>query len=251
MLALGAVALVACQPEPGSEITPPMPTPFPEVVTTPAFRQWVIDRTIAFRELAPIALPLGFGVQIEAYPRALSGTVDGAYSLLISSAEPPADWFVTPLGWEPIVLAVHPENGVRELGLEQLQEVFSGQLEDWEQLEGRPMAIEPVIPLEGDELRQQLAATLMEGRPFTPAALLGPTPELTLAMIAERQGAIGVLPLSAVTSAVRPLIVEGAAPQSTSAESGAYPLRVELLAAAPQEPRGQVREWLVWLQSEG
>lgn len=248
---MAMLTLAACQSLPASQTSVPMPTPFPEVATTPAFQQWVIDRTLEFRQQAPNALPLGFGLQIRAYQQALSGTADGPYQLLVSSAEPPADWFVTPLGWEGIVLAVHPQNRVRELDLEQLLAVFSGQLSNWEQLDGSSMAIEPVIPLEGDELREQLAALLMDGRPFTPAALLGPTPELTLELVADRQGAIGVLPLSAVSSAVRPLMVEGVAPRAGSVASGAYPLRAELLAAAPEEPDGQVREWLVWLQGGG
>lgn len=257
LLIVAAVALGGCQQQPGGreqpngETNPPMPTPFPEVATTPAFQQWAIDRTLEYREQAPNALPVGFGLEIRTYEQALSRTADGLYQLLISSVEPPSDWFVTPLGWEGIVLAVHPQNRVRELDLEQLRSLFNGQVANWEQLGGSSLAIEPVIPLKGDEMREHLAATLMDGRPFTQAALLGPTPELAIDLIAETPGAIGMLPLSAVSNSVRSLIIEGVAARSSTVADGSYPFRVELLAAAPVEPDGQVRDWLVWLQAGG
>lgn len=250
LAAVAALALTACQSQPATDNAAPLPTPFPEITTTPNFQGWVAQRIRSFREQAPNALPLGFGVRIEAYPRALAQVEQRSFALLVSSAEPPDDWFVTPLGWEGVVLAVHPENRVRSLELEQLRAIFSGQIWNWEELGGSATEIEPVIPLPGDELRDYLGQALMDGHPFSSAALLGPTPELTVSMVAERPGAIGILPLTAVDGQVRALLVEGAPPQASSVASGAYPLRVELLAYAPGEPSGQVREWLVWLQSQ-
>lgn len=242
--------MTACQAHPETPTAPPLPTPFPEIATTPSFQSWVIQSVLDFRQQSLEALPVGFGVQVESLPPAVQQVSDRQLVLLVSSAAPPEEWFVTPLGWEGIVFAVNPENRVRRLSSEQLAAIFSGQVADWEQLDGTAGLIEPIIPLEGDELRDQLANSLLEGRRFTPAAMLGPTPELTLTMIDEHPGAIAILPLSALTSAARALVVDGAVPSTSTVESGQYPFRVELLAYAPQEPDGQVRLWLAWLQAQ-
>lgn len=252
MLALRVGLLVAaagCQAQPGGPTTEPLPTPFPEIATTPSFQGWVVRRVLDFRQQAPNALPLGFGVRVEAYPHALEQVEGNSFELLVSSTEPPANWFVTPLGWEAVVFAVHPENRVRRLEREQLLAIFTGQIWNWSDVGGADLEIEPLIPLAGDELREYLARSLMEGHPFSSGALLGPTPELTVPMVADRPGAIAVLPLTAVDGQVRPLLVDGVAPRPESVASGEYDLRVEVLAYAPDEPGGQVREWLVWLQS--
>lgn len=252
LLRAGVLALVlaGCQAQPGGETSPPFPTPFPEAATTPSFQGWVSQRILRFRAEAPNALPLGFGVQIEPFEQALQSVGEGDYELLISAGEPPDGWFVTPLGWEGVAFAVHPENRLRQLETEQLQSIFSGQTWNWEELGGAPLEIEPVIPLPGDELREYLQQALLGGRPFTPAALLGPTPELTQAMLAARPGAIAILPASALGPAARALLIDGEAPRPASVQDGGYRYRVEILAYAPQEPVGQIREWLVWLQTQ-
>lgn len=246
---LAAALLGGCQPEPTPEPTLPPPTPFPEITTSPSFEGWLAASILDYRQTAPNAMPVGFGFQVWPIDVGLQAVAESEYQLAVSSAEPPGDWFVTPLGWEGIAFVVHPENRVRQLDSEQLQGIFRGEVASWDELGGSSMELEPVIPLEGDELRAQLGSALLAGRAFTPAALLGPSPELTLSLVSDHPGAIAVVPLSAVAGPARALIVDGVAPSASTVASGEYPYRVELLATAPAEPSGQIREWLVWLQS--
>jgi hypothetical protein len=249
-VALAAVLLVGCQSLTQTETPQPLPTPFPEIATTPSFQSWVTQRVLSFRESAPGALPLGFGLQIRPLEAGVQQVEEGEFSLLVSPAEAPGGWFVTPVGWEGIVFVVHPENRVRGLDREQLVAIFSGLVGSWDELGGTATPVEPIIPLAHDELREALEEILMDGRPFSSGALLGPTPELTLSLVGKHPGAIAVLPLASMTRAGRALIIDRVGPSLATVSDGTYPLRVEVLAFAPQEPSGQVREWLVWLQSQ-
>lgn len=246
LAACGSLELGASAPA-----TFPVPTPFPEIATTPSFQAWTTSRILAFRESmgsTPERPYIGLGLQILARPAALDAVAAGELELVVSASEPPAGWFVTPLGWERVVFAVHPGNPVRALSLQELASIFRGQTVNWDALGGPDLAIQPVIPLEGDELRDHLAGRLLEGRRFTTLALLGPSPEATLAWVGQDPGAIGILPLSTANDRVALIQVEGIEARD---REGRYPLEMEVLAFAPQEPGGVVREWLAWLQAEG
>ncbi|HLF36555.1 MAG TPA: substrate-binding domain-containing protein [Anaerolineales bacterium] len=249
-----SIVLSGCgQLPPGARgtATIPVPTPFPEIATTPSFQAWTTNRILAFREQKGSAAQrsyIGLGLQILAPAATLPAVEAGEFELVVSAQEPPADWFATPLGWEPIVFAVHSGNPVHDLSLVQLASIFRGQASNWSLFDGPDLGITPIIPLRGDELREALAGVLLGNSRYSTQALLGPSPEATLALVGQTPGAIGILPLSAVVEGVLVLQVGGLAP---AVGDERYPLQVEVLGFAPQEPSGVVREWLAWLQAEG
>jgi phosphate transport system substrate-binding protein len=178
----------------------------------------------------------------------VSAVEAGEVELVVSSLEPPAGWFATPLGSEAVAFAVHPSNPVRGLSLPDLRRIYAGQSTNWSEFGGANLDVVPVIPLRGDELREAVAEVVMGGLRFTTNALLAPTPEASLALIREHPGAIAILPLVAGGEGVRLLAIEGIGPDLGDER---YPLRLEVLGYAPEEPAGVVREWLAWLQAEG
>jgi ABC-type phosphate transport system substrate-binding protein len=90
----------------------------------------------------------------------------------------------------------------------------------------------------------------MPGSPVSSSALLAPDPAAVLSLVAEDAGAIGYLPLSQVTEEVRVARIDGILPGASTIADGRYPLRLTVLATAPQEPSGQVRDWIGWLQQQ-
>lgn len=255
LLSLGlAIVLAGCgslAAGPATTATNPVPTPFPEIATTPSFQTWTTSRILAFRDTkgsTPQQPYVGLGLQILAPAATLTAIESGEFELVVSGQEPPAGWFATPLGSEPIVFAVHPSNPVRDLTLAELARIFRGQSVNWGEFGGPDLDITPVIPLRGDELREAVASNLLKNLRFTTLARLGPSPEATLTLVRQIPGAIGILPLSAAGEGVNLLKVEGIAP---AVGEERYPLHVEVLGFAPHEPSGVVREWLAWLQAEG
>ena len=255
LLGLGlAIVLAGCGFAPlrtAGTATIPVPTPFPEIATTPSFQTWTTSRILAFREQKGSAAErsyIGLGLEILAPAGTLAAVEAGEFELVVSAQEPPAGWFATPLGSEPIVFAVHPSNPIHDLSLAELARVFRGQSVNWSEFGGPDLDITPVIPLRGDELREALAANLLGNLRFTTQARLGPSPEATLMLVQQTPGAIGILPLSEAAAGVDVLQVGGIAPEIGDER---YPLQVEVLGFAPHEPGGVVREWLAWLQAEG
>ncbi len=226
----------------------PAPPPAPRAAVSTALAPWLIQRARAFMEEQG---PLPFDLETLPPQAALEAAADGQFAFVITASPPPEGWFATPLGMEGVAVVVHPDNKIRQLGLQTLGDLFSGRLESWEALGGEARPVQAVLPLSGDEMRELLQSLALGNlRPST-NALLAPTTTAALTLVAEDPGAVGLVPLSAVSSQVRAVRVEGVLPATSTVSDGRYPLTLQVLAVAPQEPQGALRDWLVWLQSQG
>ena len=244
MLISGAVALAACVSS-TSETAPPLPTPFPEIATPSELEIWTTERILSFRETQETDSFIGFGLQLLALPAALESAETQKSVLVVTSAEPPPGWFVTPLGNERVVFVVNVDNPRRDLTSDEIKGIFTGSTNNWQALGGPDLAIQAVVPTEGAETRSYLQQTLLGDRQFTSNALLGPNPEAVLSLVQDDLGAIGILPLSTVSEGVGLVSIDGHDP----VRGNGYPFAIELLGMAPEEPIGIVRDWLVWLQT--
>jgi len=230
---------------------PPIPPPLPRVATSPALETWVSQRVLAFRDSRPGSgyADLGFSVVTMPPEAALQAAADGEVVLAVLALDPPTEWFGTPLGRLGISVVVHPRNPVRELSLAELRELLAGRTQSWQVLGDYPEAVQPIIPLEGDELRLAVQLAALQGERYTLASLLAPSPPAMISLVADQPGAVGLLPLPELTDEIRSLRIEGQPPSELATDQGLYRLWVQVVAMAPEEPTGAVREWLGWLQS--
>ena len=243
LLAIAASTLGACAPATTSAPTPGVQ----QVISTLAYADLVKTWFDGYLQVNPDSFISLVNKPQEA---ALASLEDGNGDVLIGGLTPPAGWFATPLSEDGIVVVVHPDLRVRDLSIDELAAIFTGRISSWESLADTDLQIQPVIPLLGDEVRAAFQSTVMDGQRFTNNALLGPTPAAVLQLVGENEGAVGFLPYSAVGEKVRPIRVEGILPGTAPIGDSRYPLPITILAIAPHEPSGEVRTWLVWLQSE-
>jgi phosphate transport system substrate-binding protein len=180
---------------------------------------------------------------------AIDAVTAGKADLVVAGVNPPPGWFATPLWIEGIAVVVHPSNSARRLSTDDLREIFTGRITSWGELKGDNRDIQPIIPFPGDDVRSQFEAQVLDDIHFTPNSLLAPNPSVMASMVMEDEGAIGILPLSLVTNEVLDVILDDIIPTASNVQKGLYPLRIEILALAPNEPAGVVREWLAWMQS--
>ena len=236
-LLLGACASPSPSPQP----------PPPRVLSQPYYEPDLVAWALAYREGLGAVLP--FDVESRTRALGLEAVGDGEAEVVITSGAPPEGWFATPLGRVALVVVVNPDNPVRDLGLDEVRSLFAGRTTSWTDVGGNDLPVQPVLPLPGEPASEHfLEAVLGTSRPW-PGTLYAPSISAMLELVGKEKGAIGLLPLSAVTPAVRPVRLEGILPGEASVASGDYPLAVELLATSPKEPKSPVRDFLVWLQS--
>lgn len=162
----------------------------------------------------------------------------------------PDGWAAYPLGWEGIAIIVHRGVTMRAFSLDQLEEIFTGRIEDWSQLGGEEGAIQLVVPPTGDRLRAHFVEWVLPSGRITTRALLAPSPADAVELVASEPGAIGLVPLHQATEErVAYARVEGVLPGPSTVTGGAYRLRLPVLALAPEELELVAYEWLIWVQS--
>jgi len=228
------LALGSCTPAPA----PTLPPPPPRIAAVPSLEGWVATEVGAYAEQQGVP---GFDVDILPEVAASEAAQAGRISLVLTVLDPPAGWFAAPLASVDLAIIVHSSNPVQSLTLDELAGIFSGRITSWGSLGGLEAAVQPVIPLPEDGLRQRFEAAVMEGSDVSPAALLAPSPAVMVQLVGGEPGAIGYVVASDAGGEVRIPRVTGAGNPS--------PLRLTILGIAPEEPSGPVRDWLAWVQS--
>ena len=240
--ALAMLLLAACS---GST---PTAVPPPRLVSQPFYEPVLVEWAVAYRDTLTASLP--FDLDTRTRDEALDRVEQGQAGLMVTSGEPPAGWFATPLGRLGLAVVVHPDNPVRDLSLDEVRDLFSGLSDSWDDVGGRELPVQPVLPLPGEPIGEAFSTLVLgEAKPW-PGTLLAPTAAAMAQLVAEEPGAIGILPLAAVPETLRSVRIEGILPGASTIASGAYPLTVSLVATAPSEPGSPLRDFLVWIQSQ-
>lgn len=235
-----ALALAGCGAPPATAIAPP------RVVSQPYFEPEIVERALAYRDA--LAEPLPFDIESRTRDQALEAAEAGEAALVVTSGAPPEGWFVTPVGRVGLAVIVHPDNPVRDLDLEEVQSLFAGRTASWAEVGGIDGPVQPVLPLPDEPAGEAfLQAVLGAGRPW-PGTLLAPTPSAMIELVSQDVWAIGLVPMAALTEGVQPVRLDGVPLDEANLAAGRYPLTLELLATAPEEPGAPVRLFLVWLQ---
>jgi phosphate transport system substrate-binding protein len=234
----------------GACVTAPTPSPtsgpVPRVAVTLSFAPLVLGWAQAYVEETG---PLPFDLEVVHATVALQGVKSGDYAVAIGALDPEEGWFATPLANDPIAVVTGGGTGLQQLPSSALVELLAGRVTNWSAIGGSDRAVQPVIALPEDDLRIVLEDQLMRGRPFASGARLAASPDQALAMLDRDPGAIALVPLSALPEGTTPLRLDGVLPTPDDTGANAYGLTATVLAVAPAEPVGPVRDWLAWLQT--
>jgi phosphate transport system substrate-binding protein len=225
----------------------PTPADFPRLSTQPYFEPILVEWASAYRQA--LGEPLPFDLDTRTRQEGLDQVEAGESALVVTSGEPPRGWFATPLGPQGVAVVVHPDNPVRDLTIGELRDLFSGLASTWDEVGGRSTPVQPVLPLPGEPFGDAFASMVLAGEAPWPGTLFAPTAAAMAQVVAEDPGAIGILPHPAVPESLRVVRVDGVLPGDTTIASGTYPLTVSLLATAPTEPEGALRDFVAWLQA--
>ena len=164
---------------------------------------------------------------------------------------------------DAIAVVVHPTNPVQGLTLAQISEIYTGKIDNWQQVGGedRPIVLlsresnsgtyvyflENVVRL-GDSESDLL---------FSPDTLLMPSSEGISTEVRQNPNAIGYDGLGYVTPDQKMLAVAQDAggpfvlPAVETVNDGSYPIARALYMYTAGEPAGQVKAYLDWILNEG
>jgi hypothetical protein len=213
-----AFLLAACAPQ-ASDL------PTVRIVVSPAAQ----PVSMAIAQCIPRDESVEFSIEMQ-YPNTLDAETP---DLLVRLGEPGSNsGFAVQLAWEKIELVVNVGNNV-DISREAAADLFGGRIQNWSELSGQDLAVELWAGPASDEARQAFQANVLLG-PVSGNTHLATNPTTALEAVANKTGAVAILPAAWADATVRRIDLG---------------VRVPVIAITATEPTGVIRELLACLQS--
>jgi len=134
---------------------------------------------------------------------------------------------------DDVLIVVNLVRSPNSLNAEQVRDLFTGQINDWGQIDpSKPGKVQVWVFAQGSDMQEVFAKTLV-GRAVVSNARLATSPDEMSQAIASDENAVGILSRHWKTASVADVYVTASAP---------------VLAITPSEPQGVVKDLLACLQ---
>jgi len=196
---------------------------------------------------------LGSSAGIEAVS---AGTADiGTSSRDLKPEEGPLGLVDTPVAYDGIAVIVSPQNGVDNLTMAQLQNIFAGKIHNWSEVGGADHRIDLVNRDEASGTREAFKKIVMKDAPFDPAAAVLPGTGQVRDVVARAPGAIGYISLGFVEPRftnvrVKALSIDGVTPSKKSVADRTYPIGRTLHFFTKGQPQGAAKRYIEFVLSD-
>jgi hypothetical protein len=246
ILILTFTLLVACQPEPPLRPTAVTPTPAPELL-----RIGLSDNAAAVADLiAPAYAAETERAALQLIPAnnaALWTALNGGRLEAILTHHVPEIcpcWF-NPVAWDGLAVVVHPDNPLTNLSRAEAQAIFTGRQTTWP--DGRPIAL--YSRERESNGRLLLNERVMAEQRLAITAVIVADDGAMVTAVANDPQAIGYLMFGALNDSVKAVSIDNQPPTPEAAVAQTYPLAAPLYFVSLEEPTGELRALLAWLQS--
>ena len=162
--------------------------------------------------------------------------------------------YFNPVALDGLVIVTHPDNPVQGLTSAEVQAIFNGRITNWQAVGGGDQEIVLLSREQGAGLRTLLRQRIMAEQRISPNALLQTGNDAMLAAIANNPAAIGYSSMGSASEAttIKMIAIDGRSATPATTADQTYPLTTPLyfVAATEEEPTGELRAFLAWLQSD-
>jgi hypothetical protein len=155
------------------------------------------------------------------------------------TSDPPA--YAASLAVEDLVVVLNQSNRLDALAGDSLRSLYTGQITRWDGLSSASGAVQVWDYAVSDPLHQSFNKAVLKGSPVTSLAYIAPSPAAMLEALSANPQAVGYLP--------RAWLTESKVYAVNLAEDTKTALHLPVLALAPQEPQGVLRNFLACLQT--
>jgi phosphate transport system substrate-binding protein len=158
--------------------------------------------------------------------------------------------YETVIAHDAISVVVNPDNGVNALTVDQVKKIFTGQITNWNEVNGPDM---PIVVVTRDSssgtYESFLELALGKGSNITDKAIVQASNQTVKNTVATTKGAIGYIGLGYVDSSVKAISYDGVMPSKESAANHTYKLSRELYMFTNGQPTGAVKDFIDFVLS--
>lgn len=155
-----------------------------------------------------------------------------------------------PIIYDAIAVIVHRSNPLDGLRLEQIRQIYAGEITRWNEVGGRERAITVVTREEGSGTRETFQNLVMgKNREISLASLVQDSNGAIRQVVADDPNAIGFISLGLVNDRVKALKVDGIEPSIGNILNHRYTILRPFLFVFKSPPRGTAKEFLDYVLS--
>ncbi len=151
---------------------------------------------------------------------------------------------LTPLARDAIAIILNSQNRRQGLSRQELRDIFSGRLLNWQELDGPALPIQVVSREEGSGTRAVFETIAMENSAVTPTAIVMPNSQAVVDFVARHPNAIGYVSFAFIDDKVYPTPIEGIAPSLQNLASGSYFLTRDLALLTTRQSQAEVDQFI-------
>jgi phosphate transport system substrate-binding protein len=150
-----------------------------------------------------------------------------------------------------IAIVVHPDVPVDGLSLDEVRQIFAGEITNWSEVGGPDENIVVVSREEGSGTRAAFEEMVMgEEALIVDTALLQPSNGAVKTTVSTTPFSVGFLSFGYLDESVRALAIDGVEPTVANAQSDEYPVVRPLNLVTKGEPTGLAKDFLDFIMSD-
>ncbi|GHV44857.1 phosphate-binding protein [Clostridia bacterium] len=182
-----------------------------------------------------------------------SGTADiGMSSRSLKEAE--RGMWSAEIAKDGLAVIVHPRNPVGALTLDQIRDIYTAKIGNWQALGGNPAAIHVIAREEGSGTRSAFEDLVMDKQTVSPRAIVQGSNGTVRLLVSEDPNAIGFISLGLVEQegqkAVKALRLDGVEATRENVINGSYSLFRPFLFIAKGAPDGEAKRFIDFVLSD-
>lgn len=153
------------------------------------------------------------------------------------------------VAFDAIIPVVHPRNKVSNLTIDQLSQIYQGNITNWKEVGGEDLKIVVISRDSSSGTFESWDHFVMNKTKVTPKAQMLASNGALVTAVSKNRYAIAYLGIGYVNKSVKPLQVNGIKASIETAMSKEYPLSRELYMYTDGEPTGQKANYLAFVKS--
>lgn len=151
------------------------------------------------------------------------------------------------IGKDGIIIAINKANPINNLTTDEIRDLFSGSITNWNQLGGSDTEVHVVVREAGSGTLQSFQDIVMGKTKIRKDAIVQSSTEAVKQAVKQDPGAIGFISLANMDDSVKAVTVDGIDPSEQTVANGTYKLQRPFELLIKGEPKGTVKDFLDWV----
>lgn len=174
----------------------------------------------------------------------------GASSRDLKPEEKKENLIETKLALDGVVIAVHPSNAVSDLSMEEVKNIYLGNITNWKEVGGKDAAITVVSREAGSGTRGAFEDIVMDKQDISNKVIIQNSNGAVRTTVAGDENAIGFVSLAIVNNEIKALDIDGVKANIDNIKAGNYKISRPFLYLTKGEPSDIVKAYLDFVLSD-